>query len=271
MRLASLHTYPVKGSHRIEHTTARVEPWGLAGDRRWLIVDEDGVGVTQRDTAGLVHLRPEPRPGGLVLHATGRPALDVPEPVADPIDARTFAFRTPVPAIPAGAAAADWLTALLDRKVRLCWLDDPGRHPVDRDHFEPDDRVNFADGYPLLITNTASLDALNEWLLESGDIEGPLPMTRFRSNLVVSGSHPWAEDDWIGRRLRIGDVAVRAVKPCARCIVTTIDQETGEKGRQPLRLLARRRNHDQKLLFGVNLIPDGTGPVSVGDPVELLP
>ncbi|BCJ64191.1 MOSC domain-containing protein [Polymorphospora rubra] len=272
MRLASLHTHPVKGCHRLDHDTIHVEPWGLAGDRRWLVIDEDGVGVTQRDTAALVHIRPAPRPGGgLVLHATGRHPLDVPEPAGDPLDVQIFVNRTPVAAAPAGPAADHWLSTLIDRKVRLVWLANPADQPIGTELSRPEDRVSFADRYPMLVTNTASLDALNSLLREAGDIEGPLPMNRFRANLVVSGADPWAEDDWIGRRLRFGNVVMRAVKACARCLVTTIDQETGEKGRQPLRLLARHRNRDQKLLFGVNLIPDGTGPITVGDPVELMP
>ncbi|MEV0727603.1 MOSC N-terminal beta barrel domain-containing protein [Polymorphospora sp. NPDC050346] len=273
MRLASLHTHPVKGCHRLDHDTIHVEPWGLAGDRRWLIVDEHGTGVTQRDTAALVHVRPAPRPGGgLTLHATGRPALDVPEPAptGDALDVHIFVNRTPVAATPAGPAADDWLSTLLDRKVRLVWLANPADQPIGTELSRPEDRVSFADRYPMLVTNSASLDALNSLLLEAGDAEAPIPMNRFRANLVVGDAEPWAEDNWIGRRLRFGNIVMRAVKPCARCLVTTIDQETGEKGRQPLRLLARHRNHDQKLLFGVNLIPDDTGPVTVGDPVEVI-
>jgi uncharacterized protein YcbX len=170
----------------------------------------------------------------------------------------------------AGDVADEWFGDVLGRPVRLVWLDDPTRRPTNPAYSMPTDRVSFADGYPLLLANAASLDALNGWLLESGDDEGPLPMTRFRPNVVVSGGQPWAEDDWIGRRLRVGDVTFRAVKPCDRCMVTTIDQESGEKGRQPLRMLAKHRNVDQGLLFGLNLIPDGTGRIAVGDPLEPL-
>ena len=138
---------------------------------------------------------------------------------------------------------------------------------------EEDDRVSFADGYPLLLTTEASLTALGDWLLEAGD--EPVPMTRFRPNLVVAGARPWAEDDWLGRRLRIGDVVFRAAKSCSRCVVTTIDQETGERDRQPLRALGRHRRHRDGLLFGINLIPDiGAGQralIRVGDELHPLP
>jgi hypothetical protein len=95
-------------------------------------------------------------------------------------------------------------------------------------------------------------------------------MTRFRPNVVVTGAPAWAEDDWVGRRLRIGEVTFRAAKACDRCVVTTIDQETGEKGRQPLFALGRHRRTEQGLLFALNLIPDGTGGIRVGDPVLTL-
>ncbi|HEX5540749.1 MAG TPA: MOSC N-terminal beta barrel domain-containing protein [Micromonospora sp.] len=272
MRLASIHTYPIKGCRRLDHDGAQVEPWGLAGDRRWMLVDEDGVGVTQRETPALATLRPAVGADGLVLRATNLPDLVLTEPVGGPrIDVRVFQHRAPVPAELAGDGADEWFHAVLDRKVRLVWLGDPTRRATNPDFSEPDDRVSFADGYPLLLTNVASLDVLNGWLRAGGDVEGLLPMTRFRPNVVISGADPWAEDEWLGRRIRVGDVVLRVVKPCARCVVTTIDQETGESGRQPLQVLARHRNLDQGLIFGMYLIPDKAGQIAVGDPVELLP
>jgi uncharacterized protein YcbX len=266
MRLASIHTYPVKGCHRNDHDGAQVEPCGLAGDRRWLVVDDaDGQSVTQREAPGLVRLRASQVDGVLRLRAGGVPDLadlDVPRPDGEPVPVAVH--HTRLVAMPAGPAADAWLTALLDRKVRLVWMDDPTRRPIGRS-----DVVSFADGYPVLLTNTASLDALNGWLAEDGSPEGPLPMDRFRPNVVVAGAGAWAEDGWLGRRLRIGEVTFRAERPCARCVVTTTDQETGARGHEPLRTLARHRNVDQKLLFGMNLIPDGTGRIAVGDPVVL--
>ncbi|GAA3778661.1 MOSC domain-containing protein [Plantactinospora mayteni] len=276
MRLVSLHTYPVKGCYRLDLDAARVEPWGLAGDRRWMIVGDDGVGVTQRQVAGLVAIRPELRPGGLLLRAAGWPALEVTEPTdGEPIVVRVFSNLPAAPARRADPAADDWLSRLLDRKVRLVWLGDPTVRPIpDTDLVDPADRVSFADGYPLLLANRASLDALNSSLLESGEIE-PLPMTRFRPNVVVGGAGLWAEDDWTGRRLRIGPVTFRVAKPCGRCLVTTTDQETGVRGREPLRTLAKYRRINRQLVFGQNLVPviDPTAPagtLAVGDPVELL-
>jgi uncharacterized protein len=270
VRVAAIHTYPIKGCRRLDHDAAAVEPWGLAGDRRWLVVEPDGTGLTQREVPALVWVHPRPRAGGgLVLGAAGRPDLDVPE-LTDAEPAEVSVHGKPVTAALVGPAADDWLSDLLDRKVRLAWLDDPTRRPVDPDYAQPGDRVSFADAYPLLLANTASLDALNGWLLESGSVEGPLPMTRFRPNVVISGAEPWVEDGWTGGRIRIGALTFRVPKPCGRCVVTTTDQETGERGREPLRTLARHRNVGQKLLFATNLIPDGAGTIAVGDPVEAV-
>jgi uncharacterized protein YcbX len=197
------------------------------------------------------------------------PDLDVPEPVGEeliPVQIHADSVR----AAPAGPAADDWFSEVLERKVRLVWLDDPSRRGVDPRYGEADDRVSFADAFPLLLANAASLDELNGWLLESGSLEGPLPIARFRPNVVITGAPPWAEDDWTGGRIRIGAVTFRVPKPCDRCVVTTTDQETGERGHEPLRILAKHRRIDQKLLFATNLIPDGEGVIAVGDPVEGL-
>jgi uncharacterized protein len=264
MRLASIHTYPVKGCRRVDRAEAVVEPWGLAGDRRWLVVEPDGKFLTQRAVPALAVIRPSSRPDGLTLTADGHDDLHVPHPDgADLMAVRIWDDR--LVAAPAGPAADDWLSEVLDRKVRLVHLDDPTRRPVDPAYGRPDDRVSFADGYPLLLANAASLDAVNDWLVEAG--EEPVPMTRFRPNLVVTGAPAWAEDGWSGGRIRIGAVPFRAVKPCARCVVTTIDQETAERGRQPLRVLGQRRPSPDGPLFGLNLVPDGVGRLRVGDPV----
>jgi len=166
----------------------------------------------------------------------------------------------------AGPEADAWFSAYLGRPVRLVYLDDPTRRAVDPDFGRPGDVVSFADGYPLLLTNASSLEELGRWLVADG--EPPLPMTRFRPSVVVTGAPPWAEDRW--RRVRIGAVAFRVAKPCGRCLVTTTDQVTGERGRQPLKMLGRRRRFGQQLVFGQNLIPDSGGIIRVGDPVETL-
>ncbi|GAA5183097.1 MOSC domain-containing protein [Rugosimonospora acidiphila] len=268
MRLGAIATYPVKSCRRLEHGRATVHRWGLDGDRRWMVTDGTGRMLTQREEPRMTQIRPEIVGGALVLRAEGAGELRVP---AQPADLEPITiWRTTVPLSRVGEEADVWLSAVLERKVRLYYLDDPTRRPINPDYSTPDDRVSLADGYPLLLANSASLAALNDWLAEESPNEGPLPMTRFRPNAVVDGAAPWAEDEWLGRRVRIGAVTFRVPKPCDRCVITTTDQETGARGREPLRTLARHRNVNQGLLFGVNLIPDGRGEIAVGDEVAVL-
>jgi uncharacterized protein YcbX len=262
MMLDSLHTYPVKQCYRVDHDVARVDPWGLAGDRRWLVIDTDGEPIAQPEMPRISQIRALSTPDGLLLRAEGHPDQPVTRPSQEnPI---TLRWRGGTTVTEADQAAHDWLSRVLDRKARLVRFDDP---PVGYRH---GGRPDSLDQHPLLLTTLASLDSLNGWLLESGSPEGPLPMTRFRPNVVVAGAQPWAEDGWIGRGLRIGEVDFDVYKACDRCVITTVDQETGERGHEPLRTLAKHRNIDRKLLFGVYLAPAGTGRIAVGDPVTPL-
>lgn len=269
--LTSIYRYPVKSCRRDEVQQAMVEPWGLAGDRRWMLVDGDNVVVTAREQPRLVLVTPHFVDGGLLLTVPGRPDLLVRPPLnAEPVMVQIW--KSEVAARPAPDAAHDWFSSWLGLRVRLVYLDDPTRRRPNPVFSRPDDRVSFADGYPLLLTTGDSLAALNQEIAAGPRAaEGPLPMTRFRPNVVVTGAAPWAEDGW--RRLRIGDATFRAVKGCGRCVLTMIDPETAAKGKEPIATLARNRRWDAEVWFGMNLIPDSPVPaawVRVGDPVEIL-
>lgn len=267
--VSSLARYPVKSCRGEQLREAVVEPWGLAGDRRWMITDPEGVFATARTLPRLVLIHPVLDEGGVTLHAPGAEPLRVPFPEREGLE-DVVVWRSSLKARSAGEAAAAWLTELMGTELRLVHLDDPTRRPVDPEFGEPGDRVSFADGYPLLLTADASLDALNDWIAEGANAaEGPVPMTRFRPNVVVSGTAAWAEDDW--SVLRIGGARFRAVKPCGRCVLTTVDPDAGEKGREPLATLARHRRVGKAIVFGTNLVPDEPGAVlRVGDAVEPL-
>jgi uncharacterized protein YcbX len=268
--VSAIAIYPVKGCHRVEVDEAAIEPWGLAGDRRWLVVDADsGVAITMRDTARMTQIFPSVHGEGLVLRMSGYPHLTVPAPDGVALVDVTV-WSSTIPARPAGAVADEWLSTALDRDVRLVWLDDPTRRGVNPAYSAPSDRVSFADGYPASLANTASLTALNDLIVDADPEQASVPITRFRSNIVISGGPAWIEDEWTGRRIRIGDVVFRVAKPNDRCLVTTIDMETGEKGREPLRTLGRYRNVDQELLFATYLIPDTLGTIALGAPVTML-
>jgi uncharacterized protein YcbX len=267
--IASIHIYPVKAGRAIGLAEAEVESCGLAGDRRWLVTDPDGKFITQRaePTLALVSAWYSPD-GSLQLSAASQPPLRIPAP-AEVHGAEMLwvtVWQSKVRAAAAGQAADAWFSRFLGRPARLVHLDDPARRQVDPEFSAPADRVSFADGYPLLLTSMGSLDALNQWLIE--DAQPAVPMARFRPSVVAVGSAAWAEDGW--RRIRIGAVPFRVAKPCGRCVVTTIDQQTAERGRQPLAMLGRRRRFGQQLVFGQNLIPDATGTIRIGDPVQVL-
>ncbi|QOV40324.1 MOSC domain-containing protein [Streptomyces ferrugineus] len=270
-QLKSIHVHPVKACRGTARPEALVEPWGLAGDRRWMLIDDGGKVVTQRQQPRLALAAAEPLAGGGVrLTAPGMDPLTVPVP--SPVGTMPVElFRDKVEAVLAEDDAAHlWYSAYLGVGARLVYMADPGTcRPVDPEYALPGETVSFADGYPLLLTTTASLDALNS-LIARGDHahEGPLPMNRFRPNVVVSGTAAWAEDDW--SRISIGEVAFRAAKKSGRCVVTTTDQTTAERGREPLLTLGRHRRLGGGLLFGQNLVPLSRGTIRVGDPVTVL-
>ncbi|MGW3814073.1 MOSC domain-containing protein [Streptomyces sp. NPDC005046] len=269
-QLHSIHVHPVKAFRGQSPREAEVEPWGLAGDRRWVLIDDGGKVVTQREQPRMALAAAEILSGGgLRLSAEGREPVSVPVP--EPLGTTTVQiFGDKVEAVLADPAAHDWCSGYLGADVRLVHMDDPAtRRPVDPEFALPGETVNFADGYPLLVTTLGSLDALNS-LIAQGDHadEGPLPMNRFRPNVVVSGTDGWAEDDW--SRIAIGEVTFRVTKMSGRCVVTTTDQDTAARGKEPLRTLARHRRFAGRLIFGQNLVPESRGTLRVGDPVTVL-
>jgi hypothetical protein len=271
VQVRSLHIYPVKSSAGLPLDEAQVQPWGLAGDRRWAVVDQAGAKVVAWRHRRLLWLTGRPTETGLLLTAPGRPALEVPFP--DPRN------RTPVPhsrlatAVPASNQAAQWLTELLDHPVRLVWLDDPELRPMSEQHGgRPGEPLSLADAAPLLLTSVASLDELDRWVADRAADEGeaqpkPLAMTRFRPNVVIDGQLPFAEDGW--QTLRIGEVSFRQAELCDRCVLTTIDPEQLTGGKEPIRTLARHRRWKGKTWFGIRLVPQSTGRLRVGDRIEL--
>ncbi|MGW3626226.1 MOSC domain-containing protein [Streptomyces sp. NPDC000880] len=268
--IRSIHVHPVKSvaGHALDETA--VEPWGIAGDRRWALIDPSAKVVTQRQQPRLALARAEAVPdGGIRLTAPGHEPLTVavPEPVGT---VTVDLFGDKVETVPVEGPADEWFSDCLGAEVRLVHLDDPAtRRPIDPRYARPGETVHLGDGYPLLVTTLASLDALNS-LIAQGDHadEGPLPMTRFRPNVVVDGTAPWAEDDW--QRIVIGEVTFRVARPCGRCVITTTDQHTAERGKEPLRTLARHRRVEDKMVFGQYLVPERTGVIRVGDTVAVL-
>ena len=173
-------------------------------------------------------------------------------------------WNSTVAAHTVSAAADEWLSEYLGADVRLVYMPDTSLRHCNPEYASHSDIVSFADGFPLLVTNEASLDDLNARITRNGGTA--VPMNRFRSNLVVRGAAAWAEDGW--HEIAIGDAVFRAAKPCGRCQITTTDQATGEvRGPEPLQTLATFRETGKGILFGVNLVPVKLGKVQVGDRV----
>ena len=256
--VSALHVYPLKGARGLSLQEVEVDDFGPRGDRRWLAVDADGVFVSQRELPRLALVHAAVEADALVLSSDGFRAQRVERP-AGPCR-RVRIWRDTVEAVDAGDEASEWLSEVLQHDVRLVHMPDETFRPVDGTYGRPGDHVSFADAFPFLILGQSSLDALNARLAE------PLPMNRFRPNIVVAGAAPHAEDAW--REIAIGTLRLDVVKPCARCVVTTIDQERALPGREPLRTLASYRKVGAHVMFGMNAIHRGRGVLRVGDAIH---
>lgn len=271
LTLSGLRRFPVKSCRGEEVETALVEPWGLAGDRRWMLVDETGETVTAREHRAMLLIHPRLRAdGGLSVSAPSAPDLEVDRPAAGGLLDVTVFGGTPFGATPAGPEAHAWFSAVMGEPVRLVYADDPGRRLADPAYAGPGVPVHFGDGYPLLLVTEASVAAVNELIAAGPRAEdGPVPVVRYRPNLVVAGSAPWVEDGW--RRLRVGEAEFRLVKGCDRCAIPTTDEQSAVRRKEPTYTLAQHRRWDGAVWFGMDLVPLTPGAtLRVGDEVEVL-
>jgi uncharacterized protein YcbX len=262
MLVSELSIYPLKSASGIHLERAEVGARGFAHDRRWMLVDRDGQFLTQREHPELALVATSMSGDSLVFEGAAGEELEVPLCLQDGQAMDVEVWRSACSALRAGEEADAWFGELLGIDCRLVFMPDSTRRRVNQAHGSEDDIVSFADGYPFLLIGQASLDDLNRRL------DQPVPMDRFRPNIVVDTDEPFVEDTW--RRVRIGEVEFRVAKPCARCVVTTTDQKTAKRGKEPLKTLATYRRIDGEVLFGQNLIQEGRGEVGVGDPVEVL-
>lgn len=261
-RITALYHYPLKSCRGVLLDRARVTAYGLEQDRRWMVVDAKGRFLSQRRFPRMALIKAEPLGDSLVLNAPGMAELRVLEAPGDSLEVRIWG-HTGV-ARDAGDAAAAWLSGYLGHPCRLVAPGSQFRRTVDPNYDRLGSELLFSDGFPFLLISEASLDNLNARL------PTPIPMNRFRPNIVVGGCEPHAEDSW--HILRIGDLIFHVVKPCSRCTIPTVDQNTGERGKEPTRTLATyRRAADDQIYFGQNLIHETkAGVLNVGDPVTVL-
>lgn len=263
LHISALYIYPIKSLPGISVGQARLLPTGLEYDRRWMLVDEGNMFLSQRTLPEMTQLRVAIRDGHLeVTHRSTKQTINIPIQNSYSGEfAEVTIWDDTCRAEFVNAETDKWFSNSLGIKCRLVYMPDDIRRIVDQRYAPGDNITSFSDGYPLLLIGQASLDDLNSRL------DTPIPMNRFRPNIVFAGGKPFDED--VMNDIRIGNVSLHGVKPCARCPVPAIDQETGERGKEPLKTLAKYRAKNNKIYFGQNLVHGGCGILSVGDTITV--
>jgi len=267
MKIEGLNIHPLKSGRAIPVESATVRVDGIVDDRRFMIVEPDGRFITQRELQSLARVEATVVGDSLHLEMNGRELLASFEP-DDRLDVRIW--DSPVNAAVADEAVNDVLSDWFARPVKLVHMDDLAARAEGEELAGSPAPVGFADGFPILVTTTGSLADLNETLIAKG--QEPVGMDRFRTNILVTCDDPWQEDFW--ESIEINGVVFDFVKPCARCIMTTQDQMTGERiGGNPIQGLAEKRmSADRRVpgvLFGWNAVPRGEGEIHLGDAVRV--
>lgn len=265
MKVAELNFYPLKSGRGISLNEAVITAAGIPGDRQMMVVDPSGQFITQRELQELAQVVVEPRDVGYRFAVEGKGEILVAVP---PTDRRmdVVVWKSPVSAAIADDGANAILSTWLGREVKLAFFDEKAERIASAEWAGPDTPVTFADGYQVLVTTTGSLAALNADMAKNG--EGAVGMDRFRPNIVLDHDEAWAEDNWEG--IEISGIRFDFVKPCARCIMTTQDQQTGSReGPSPIPAMGRiRMSGDRRVpgpLFGWNAVPRGEGTIRLGD------
>ncbi|HEX6708981.1 MAG TPA: MOSC N-terminal beta barrel domain-containing protein [Rubrobacter sp.] len=261
--LSGLYVYPIKSCAGISLDSADLSATGLRYDRRWMLVDETGEFMSQRTHPRMALISVRLSTEHLIVRAPGMPELEISPQQENGNQIEVHIWGDTNRGALVGEEADRWFGEFLGFPCRLVRKPDDDLRLVDSFYAEDRDQVGFADGFAFLLISEASLEDLNERL------QAPLPMNRFRPNFVVGGCKPYAEDGW--SRIRIGSVPFRVAEPCPRCAITTVNQNTGVPGKEPLRTLATYRKTELGAVFGRNLIHDSLGTVRVGDPVATTP
>ncbi|MBZ5857369.1 MOSC domain-containing protein [Flavihumibacter profundi] len=259
LRISEIFIYPIKSLGGISVQQARVTDRGLQYDRRWMLVNENGVFLSQREIPKMALLQVAIKPAGLtVSHKHNLSlSLDIPFEWNSGETKPVIIWEDSCLACVADGQINNWFSDLLGLNCRLVYMPDDSHREVDSNYAKEKELTSFSDAFPMLLIGQPSLDDLNERL------QSPVPMNRFRPNLVFTGGLPYEEDEMGG--FEINNMRFACVKPCARCIITTINQDTAEAGKDPLRTLATYRSQNNKVLFGQNLLHNGYGVITVGD------
>lgn len=264
IKLETLYRYPVKSLHGHSVLKTDVDLIGLRGDRRWLITDLDNRFLTMREHPHMTFVQTKILENGVELFHPDLGSIEVVSSMGQNDLEQVTIWRSTVKACRSSQQAEAFLSAALKQPVKLFYMQGETERSCDPE-FAPGAHVSFADGFPILLANSASLAALNEQL------ELEMSMARFRPNIVFRGAQAWVEDEI--KRLRIGEVTFKVLKPCDRCVLTTFDPITAEQSsnNEPLRSLGKiHRSHNGKIMFGQNIVAEQAGVISMNDEVEIL-
>lgn len=264
IQLSAIWTFPIKSAQGFTLTETEIFPRGLKNDRRWMLVDAEGGFLSQREHPEMTQIRVILQSDHLHLSAPGAPDLTV-SLIPTGVIRDVTIWRDQIQAHLVSGAADQWFSQILGFPCQLVQMLDSDQRPLESwPGVEPGHEVSFADGYPLLLIGEGSLADLNAKLPE------PVTMSHFRPNLVVSGTTPFEEDSW--GEIAIGSARLKVVKPCRRCVMVTLDPDSGQKipNGEPLRTLSQYRKTDFGVLFGQNLIVTQPGKIKVGDEVMNL-
>lgn len=262
MRLARIYVHPIKSAKGISLQRAELDSLGLRQDRRWMLVNAEGTFLSQRSLPEMTLISTAFSGDELEVNAPGMFTLSLPlEPPDTGKRLPVNIFGDELRAAPAGEEADSWFTEFLGVACSLVYMPENAVRHVDPRYAAAQEKVAFADGFPLLMFSEASLDDLNSRLPEA------VSERRFRPNLVISGCNAFAEDGW--DRMSIGGMSLRVAKPCSRCTIPTVDPDTAVRGKEPLRTLNEYRKAGSKVMFGQNLTHDGVGELRVGDALAL--
>jgi uncharacterized protein len=262
LTISQLHIYPIKSMGGIDLQTALLTDRGFEYDRRWMLVDENNRFISQREVATMALLQPEITGNGLIItHKLTGDQLTVPfKPNGASITAAIWDDYCEVQLVDSAADA--WFSHVLGITCRLVFMPETARRTVDAEYAFKGELTSLSDGFPLLMIGQASLDDLNNRL------DMPIPMNRFRPNIVFTGGEPYQEDSM--QHFVVNGINLYGVKPCGRCPIPTIDQNTGIASKEPLKTLASYRGRNNKVYFGQNVLFDGGGVISLGDEVNWL-
>ncbi len=261
LQVSELFIYPIKSLAGISVKSAEVTSRGFKYDRRWMLVDSQNRFLTQREHFQMALIKVEVQDNGLLVSHEANGAIKIP--FAYDADSKhdVAIWDDTCMGVYVSDKLDKWFSITLGIPCRLVYMPDDSEREVDQRYAQPGMITSFADAYPFLLIGQASLDDLNNRLPEA------LPMDRFRPNIVFTGGDAFAED--VMNHIKIAGINFYGAKLCARCIMTTIDQQTGTKAKEPLKTLAKYRFKNNKILFGQNLVHDGDGVITVGD--ELTP